>query len=444
MIIKKIIPQKIVELILTKRKAILQKKLEVAREKELNEFMLNWDLACKTAVYQDRNNPAKSLLIYPSDPSEIIGAVGDDAMISASIENFTREYGDLTISVFCKPGPAEDIVRSRGWEPIPIPILGVFPKVLNDLFSSRKFDVLVILGADVMDGYYSGIFSKQIIAAADIAAKSGIRCIILGFSFNASPDPTLSTCFARLDERVSLNVRDSISFERLKIFSPVKARLVADSAFTLKPSNIDGETQEWILNEKKNGRIVIGLNIHPMLVKNSNNTQVLRMVENMANAINAVSINHHASWMLIPHDYRDESGDGDGICLRPLIDLLNASPNIHCRYFEGKHRASTLKALTSHLDGVITGRMHLAIAALGMGVPVLCLTYQDKFEGLFNHFAISNDYLLPPKSIENNLILQLKIESFLVNLPKLKMQIEQKRQQIIEISELNFSADNII
>ena len=42
------------------------------------------------------------------------------------------------------------------------------------------------------------------------------------------------------------------------------------------------------------------------------------------------------------------------------------------------------------VDLVLTGRMHLAIAALGMGTPPLCVAYMDKFEGLFHLFDIAS------------------------------------------------------
>ena len=49
-----------------------------------------------------------------------------------------------------------------------------------------------------------------------------------------------------------------------------------------------------------------------------------------------------------------------------------------------------LKHLAGMVDLVLTGRMHLAIAALGMGTPPLCVAYMDKFEGLFHLFNIAS------------------------------------------------------
>lgn len=401
-------------------------------------FMANLDRAVASLREVNVAKPARSLLIFPSDPLDIVGAVGDDAMISATIEHFRQDYSDLRITVLCLPGAAEQIVRSRGWEPVPIPDLGDFPRAMANLFATGKYDALVMLGADVMDGYYNPDFTKQLLVAADLAAKSGLRSIILGFSFNATPDPTLEPFFASLDKRVSLNARDAISLERLTRFAQCQARLVADSAFTLRPGQIDQETESWIRNEREAGRRVIGINLHPMLIRNADAEQIQRMVRLMADIVRAVDACGPLSWLLIPHDYRDAIGHGDGVCLRPLMSKLSALQGIHCRYFDGMHRASTLKALTGHLDGVVTGRMHLAIAALGMGVPVLCLTYQDKFEGLFRHFGLPSEFLLAPVVLENEVTLRDKLTYFIECLPKLTQQVQLKTPQVLELAESNF------
>ena len=44
--------------------------------------------------------------------------------------------------------------------------------------------------------------------------------------------------------------------------------------------------------------------------------------------------------------------------------------------------------------------MHLAIACLGKGVSVACVTYQDKFEGLFKHFGLDNTTIAPEIALQ--------------------------------------------
>lgn len=419
--------------------------LSALRERRLaaerRTFLTNWDKA--TGLVRDGREagPIRSVIVFPADPAAVVYSLGDDAMISATIAHFQKNCPDLRVSVLCHPGAAEQIIRSRGWEPIPMRPLGNFPLHIAEVFSSGRYDAFVAVGADVMDGYYNSDFSGQMIATADIAAKAGLRSSILGFSFNASPADVLTGYFVRLDKRVRVNVRDLSSLERLNAFSRINAHLVADSAFMLQPEFIDSETDAWIVGERAAGRQIIGLNLHPMLIRNAHTDQVRLIIDNMTDAVRATNATASISWMLIPHDYRDDAGIGDGICLRPMMQHLSADPSIRCRYFAGVHQASTLKALAGRMDGVVTGRMHLAIASLGMGVPVLCLTYQDKFEGLLRHFDLSPDLLLAPDVLIGRDVLKTKLMHFLSTLPELSHKVRTELPRVLALAEGNFTDD---
>lgn len=408
------------------------------RARRVRAHHASWDRAVSAIQVFAPAHPARSIIILPSDPDGIVGAVGDDAMISAAIDHFRRDCAELTVKVLCRAGFAEQIVRERGWLPLAIPASRDYPARIAELLGRVRSDALVIIGADILDGYYSPQYAMELLTAADIAARFGMRSIVLGFSFNSSPAGDLHRCFARLDKRVMLNVRDQISLERLSGFAVTCARLVADSAFTLQPSDINADYRNWIQAERRTGRIVVGINMHPMLIREQSAEETALLVRQMAAAICANSEGPPVSWILVPHDYRDEQGLGDGICLRPLRDLL-AAQGIRYRYFEGLHRAAAIKALVGQLDGVVTGRMHLAIASLGMGVPVLCLTYQDKFEGLIRHFNLPPSTLLTPDQIKANNYLANQMKEYLHNLPDLNVKVRQRLPGVLELADKNFS-----
>lgn len=397
-----------------------------------------WDQASRRLAGPGIAQPARRLLILPSDPAGIVGAVGDDAMITATTQHFVAENPDVAVSVLCQTGAAERIVRDLGFKPVPLPAIDGYCAAIAEILQTGPHDALVALGADVMDGYYSAEFTTKVLIGADIAARMGMRSIVLGFSFNAQAAPELARCFARLSPEVALNVRDPLSLDRLNGFARVRARLVADAAFTLRPGTIDADTEMWIAGEKAARRRVIGLNLHPMLIRPPDPGQIDRLVSEMAEAVVRASAQAPLSWLLLPHDYRDDSGDGDGICLRPLMQRLQAEPGIRCRYFEGRHRAATLKALAGRMDGIVTGRMHLAIAALGMGVPVMCLTYQDKFEGLFRHFDLPADLLLRPEALAEPGRLAMALDSFLNQIDDLAAGIAGRRPGVVALAERNF------
>ena len=102
--------------------------------------------------------------------------------------------------------------------------------------------------------------------------------------------------------------------------------------------------------------------------------------------------------LLMPHDRRPGmTGD-----MQVLTDLHQALAG---RFAERMHMlpdtldAWELKALAGLVDLVLTGRMHLAIAALGIGTPALCIVYQGKFEGLMTHFGLNGLTVTPGEVI---------------------------------------------
>ena len=80
--------------------------------------------------------------------------------------------------------------------------------------------------------------------------------------------------------------------------------------------------------------------------------------------------------------------------------------------------------------------MHLAIAALGMEVPVMAATYQGKFEGLFQHFGINGEFLLSPQEFLSDVV-EDKFSYFLTQIPKLKAQISATLPKVLTLSYQN-------
>lgn len=356
------------------------------------------------------------ILILPSDLESITGALGDDAMISATVAMCRKADPDVSVDMFCRESAAS-IVRDLGYTPIRVPPVPTMCRDLAALFKGAPYDGFFILGADIMDGYYYWEGVSTLIVAADLAARNGVPTTILGCSFNDRPAPELVPYYTQMSREVSLNMRDVISLERIEAFAPVKTRLVADCAFTLPRGTAPVEAVAWIEAQRAAGRTVIGVNAHPMLIKNATEAEVERITASVTAALVQNSGGREVAWLMLPHDYRGR--DGDAVCLRPIYERLSEAGGIETHFLEGTHRAADLKALCGHLDGVVTGRMHLAIASLGMGVPVLSLTYQEKFEGLYRHFNLPESLLLPPAVFGEGSALSEGLDAFVAALPAL-------------------------
>lgn len=410
-----------------------QAKSGYSRTRKLSEFY-----AVRTHVrHRKALSPPQRVLVFPADPWTLTGSLGDEAMMTAAITHLKDQNRYLEVHMLCQEHLVGQLARENGCVPIPIPADASFASKMQRVLEDGDYDALVLVGADIMDGYYDLEFVENMIITADLAARAGIATSFLGFSFNNAPNPELKRIYDTLHPEVTLNVRDEISLQRFRAFTPAATRLVADAAFLLKPGKIDQRTLTWIEEQKRQERTVIGVNAHSMLIKNASPEQVSQLVDKYSEALLEVSGRHNVSWIMIPHDYRDAIGDA--VCLKPIFERLQHQNPANVAYFGGKHRAATLKALAGHLDGVVTGRMHLAIATLGMGVPALCLTYQDKFEGLYRHFELPKTLLLSPQKLVMDHELEHALDVFIRGIPKLKEQVAVKLPHVLSLARRNFS-----
>ncbi len=376
------------------------------------------------------------LLIVACDPFSVFGSIGDDAMITATIQHAVARNPDVEIDVLVEGGAAIDVARRRGLNPINIFGEADFIGALCSQFEARRYDCVVVVGADVMDGYYHPLVSAKLLASADLAAAAGIKSVILGFSFNETPHPALSMFYGALHPGVSINVRDPVSLGRLKSFARTNAVLVADSAFSLVSSEPDVDTSAWIARKRAEGYRVMGFNLHPMLFKNADRSQIDTIIRRGAEALRFVADERPVCWLLIPHDYRE--GFGDQFCLQTIAGLVPASLADRVRYLDGEWPAPVLKGIAGQLDGIVSGRMHLAIGGLGKGVPVICIAYQGKFEGLYQHFALSSSDLLSPSAFYTDDGIRNALIEFVDNADDLREQVTQKLPEVLALSKNNF------
>jgi polysaccharide pyruvyl transferase WcaK-like protein len=387
-------------------------------------------------VVTPSQRPLRRLLIVPSDPWTLIGAKGDEAMMQAVVQRLRLSSPDLEVGVITAEPDAEKAARAMGFEPI----AGWGGAMDDGVRRVEAFgaDSMVVLGADVMDGYYSPLTAARMLLTAEAAARFGARVSLLGFSFNAEPNTQLRPVFDALDTSIAVNVRDRISHERFQRFSRRASRLVADSAFMLEPDVSAAAVRtmaEWADDRRAHGDVVIGFNMHPMLIRGATPAQIQTLVDSAVVALRQLCSRRAVSLLLLSHDYR--GNDGDDVCLRPIASALAAELGPRLMYPTDQFSAAQLKAIAGCADGVVTGRMHLAIASLGMERPVAALTYQDKFQGLFAHFEYPERFLLSPAHAADPARLVALMEDFVDQLPTLAAQVRRFLPATVAASEMN-------
>jgi polysaccharide pyruvyl transferase WcaK-like protein len=200
--------------------------------------------------------------------------------------------------------------------------------------------------------------------------------------------------------KLPILVRDPVSYERfvqnVRLKNGHAATLVADIAFNLKP-RITPRVQtelDWMAEQRAAGHFVLGFNLHTMLVKKASLPSLIETT--IAQLRGFMAAHPQVALALVPHDYR--AGGGAGV-LKQIAEAL-ASGGGRVRLVTPVFSAEELKALTGGLDVLFTSRMHLGIAALGMGKPISAFAYQGKFVGLFRHVGLPEELILSPENAD--------------------------------------------
>ena len=393
----------------------------------------------KSKDYQVSDIP--SLVIVPCDPWSVGGSRGDEAMLMAVIDQYRQRYQDISIHIVCADDglgyirnlPISNVHPISSWN-------GNYPlgSICNAIININPTDV-VVLGADCIDGHYSLGLSLMLVAIYDICGNvNGVRSRLLGFSFNENPSWLMLVALKSLKTDVCLNLRDDVSLSRYLMRVGRPARLVADAAFMLQPQRdfpLYDKIKQWTDLQRSEGQTIIGLNFHPMLRSYSGVDEIksdaILLAQNIEKILHE---RQNVSFVFIPHD--DRSRITDNLVLSIMYDYLKKETRIF--YSAEVPRAPQLKALCGLLDGLISSRMHLAIAALGMNVPVMAATYQGKFEGLFHHFGLDDKYLLIPERF----LAQEMVDTFnmfIADLPDLSQRVTEKMPEVLEKSKLNLA-----
>jgi colanic acid/amylovoran biosynthesis protein len=382
--------------------------------------------------------PVKSVLIVSGDPVTLTGSRGDEAMLIGIVEKIRYQNRGCSIGIVSH---RPSIPRSL--EELELNIEAVWSnpswslKPLLDTVS--RYDSVAIVGGDVMDGYYSPLTALRLWVLGDLAARMGKRSVAVGFSFNESPSRWLRRSLSSISPSMKLLVRDPVSLERFNAFSSVKARLVADCAFLLAPQEDHPAVKEvyaWSNGQRLAGRLVCGFNLHPLLLKSSDDARLQSVVDSAASALSEIARRRNVSFLLIAHDFRG-GALGDGAVLQPIYEKLRVELRERIGYWSHEFAAPELKAIAGLTDLVITGRMHLSIAALGMGVPVAGVTYQGKFEGLFKHFKLPPSLLMAPEDLVDSFRLRELIESLIDSQPQMKTHVAKLWPCVERLAMLN-------
>lgn len=374
----------------------------------------------------------RRLLLIACDPWSIFGSRGDDAMISVAAQHFPANE----IYVITASDAAAKAVEKRGWTALNV-WSGREP-LRNIIHAAEEIqpEQCVVLGADVMDGYYAPEVSLILLASADLLRERKIATTLLGFSFNATPSTSVLRGIRYVTNNFRFNLRDPISLERFEHLTGRRACLTADTAFLLQPETGFPEYEELLKWKQKSQKPILAFNYHPMLLRNLSEETIDKQINRLGGMLEKILDANTWNILLIAHDFRERVGDNR--CLGPLHEFLSLRFPERVFHMKAELSAAELKGVVKEVDALITARMHLGIAALSQGIPTAGFAYQGKFNGLLAHFRLPDSYLFEVPSENNIEVIRRRIEEFLEQIPELKTKIRRCLPEVLQLAERNF------
>ncbi|MCA9739183.1 MAG: polysaccharide pyruvyl transferase family protein, partial [Gemmatimonadetes bacterium] len=326
--------------------------------------------AIEAEVRRQGSRPsAEGVLVLAPGP---VGSLGDEAMLR-TVRRVLREGGESRIGLASfttdedweRAGPWTARVAVGDW--LSRGDLSQYATFARAVVQYRGF---LVLGADVLDGAYSEIRSEGRLALASLAAAAGVHTEIVGFSYRDQPGPRALRALRDLHPDVVLRAREATSAARVRAHTGRTVHESADLAFLLEPELASDEGRalaEWMEAARGRGDTVLGFNLNPSPVRGEAEGPT-RLVDAYGRALGAL-LERDPGLVVAGfiHDVRSEHGELAALAevvrrLDPWRDRVRTAPPAAS--------AAEIKALAGRTDAVLSGRMHLAIAALGSGVPV--------------------------------------------------------------------------
>ena len=379
---------------------------------------------------KDDTKVRKALIIPCAAP----GSLGDAAMICGSIRSL-RNAGMDKVDFLDKSrwGLDENIDKCMAGERF----FYKQSKLQQMLLISRlpEYSECYFIGADVIDGAYNPNSVCARLSLLAEAAKLGKKATLLGASYNMNPELKTKNALRNLPESVTICARDPVSRLRMEEALDRPIRQVADLAFLSQPRADHPaaiSAKRWIDARRAAGDQIIGLNANCLHA--AKNPAIIPALKIFVQQLLRQSI----SIVLIPHDTRSEMPD------EKLLQLAIADVPERDReriYALPPVSPGLVRAVTEELDFLATGRMHAAILALSGTTPTFCFAYQDKFEGLLQHFnLVDADLLSSPKELAEQP--EAVADKFLQLLPMqqpLRQRIGIALPSVIALAQKNFA-----
>lgn len=379
------------------------------------------------------------VILPPSSP----GSLGDEAVMTAALDQIRRKTDEPIILLTYNEHDDWSKVCSGKYKHKNI-CKFIEQKsrrsMLRLLILFCKARHYLVCGTDVLDGQYNPLRSIARIGTIRIASSVGVPVKVLGFSFSAYAHPLARRELRQLNGDVTFLARDKITYSNLQPIVGTKVRLAADPAFLMRPvvnSNKMKHLKSWLSKERKQGNTVVGINANHLMLAMDEHASEDTLINNFTETIiKLADMDENLRFCLLPHDDRCSPSDFD--IADSILQSIGDRVNPRVETLPRNVTAAEVKFIVGELDCVFTGKMHLAIAALGSCVPVGAIVYKDKkFHGLFEYFDLT-EWLLPASAWKRTGDLVAFIRHLIDARTELKERITNRQPYVHMLASNNF------
>lgn len=362
-------------------------------------------------------------------PPDAVGSKGDEAIIRGVLNLFS----DKKIKVLT---PRREIWK--GW------ILDrnftyqeeyvLLEELKNQFFEATH---LVILGADVMDGFYGEGDSLCRLEAAKKVLDLGGRVDVFSASFRANASKAVVDKIKEIGDGISYHIREKMSLENFEKQTGLRGQYFPDLAFLCEKTLTDKTkgTIAQIQSKKAENSIVIGLNFSEQACRGFyDEVSVEQRKEYVSNIIDfIIETVQNPYFVLISHDVREwEEHYSDSSYSKWAGEYITKkySPDLFCQV-DNYLQETEILSILPEMDIVVTGRMHLAIAAFRSGVIPVSYIGDNKYGSLRNIEKFKGMFL---ERMGRNDLVASNGEEFKAALEKIVKEMDSLKSDILSIN----------
>ena len=389
------------------------------------------ELSRKVDIVEDN-----SFVILPSDSSSL-QSFGDQAMNAILLHSIYSKFQNSKVAYFSFHNNSDYIKFENDYN-YKINILQPDKNNTKSLVErfreqANEYKTLIVIGADVLDG---GCGIQQAVDYCNImldALYTGKKVIITGMSFNNYNNPEIVEKIINVSfAGAIINVRDEISYSRLKLLGCKNLVQVADMAFLFdetkyKTSEFANNLKMQLDEYKSQGKKIVAL--HLTSTQEKADDFVDKVIKSIKEYKDVVYVAFPQDYRIIPDYLLPDEDMCNKICEKMSelgFEVINAYK---------LQNEIDVKSVIGLCDLLITCRMHIAIAAFSKNVPVISFVYQGKFEGLYKFYDFEQNLMFEKDNFEVDKL--SGAISYILNNDFSKM-IEEKNKKVFELSQKNF------